>query len=70
MLQLAAASGAQVIDVMAHLCKDGQCVRTMPDGAPAYKDDSHLRPAYTRYYANYLDQVFLEDAPHPAAAAN
>ncbi len=68
LLQLAAASGAQVIDVMAHLCKDGQCVRTMPDGAPAYKDDSHLRPAYTRHYANYLDRVFLEDGSQPAAA--
>jgi peptidoglycan/LPS O-acetylase OafA/YrhL len=68
LLQIAAASGAEAIDVLAHLCKDGQCVRTMPDGAPAYKDDSHLRPAYTRHFANYLDKVFLEDGSQPAAA--
>ncbi|MCY1510301.1 hypothetical protein D9M68_446740 [compost metagenome] len=68
LLQIAAASGAEAIDVLGALCKDGQCPRTMPDGAPAYKDHGHLRPAFTRQFATYLDKVFLEEGVQPAAA--
>ncbi len=54
---IAQASGAEAIDAMAVLCKDDQCIRTMPDGAPAYKDADHLRPRYTREEASYFDRT-------------
>ncbi|RRH85080.1 acyltransferase [Variovorax beijingensis] len=60
---LARASGAEPIDVMARLCTGGQCLRATPDDAPVYKDREHLRPAYVRQYADYLDGVLL--APQP-----
>jgi len=53
---IAGASGAEPIDAMAVLCKDGShCLVTLPDGAPAYKDADHLRPRYTREEASYFD---------------
>jgi hypothetical protein len=54
---IAAASGAEAIDAMAVLCKADQCLRTMPDGSPAYKDADHLRPRYTREEASYFDRT-------------
>nr|WP_322745851.1 acyltransferase family protein [Variovorax paradoxus] len=33
---IAQASGAEPIDAMSVLCKNDQCLRTLPDGAPAY----------------------------------
>jgi hypothetical protein len=51
-----------VIDAVANLCTaDGQCLRTMPDGAPAYKDAGHLRPKYTRSFATYMDRALLDE---------
>jgi hypothetical protein len=54
---IAQASGAEAIDATAVLCKDDQCIRTMPDGSPAYKDADHLRPRYTREEASYFDRT-------------
>ena len=60
---IAEASGAQPIDAMAALCKDGaHCLVTLPDGAPAYKDADHLRPRYTREEASYFDRT-VRSAP-------
>ncbi|MEJ1165498.1 acyltransferase family protein [Variovorax sp. CCNWLW186] len=60
--QIGIASGVEVIDAVANLCTaDGQCLRTMPDGAPAYKDAGHLRPKYTRSFATYMDRALLND---------
>ena len=59
--RIAASSGAEAIDVLAQLCKSGECVRSMPDGTPVYKDREHLRPFYVREHAGYLDNVFLGD---------
>jgi peptidoglycan/LPS O-acetylase OafA/YrhL len=59
--RIAASSGVEVIDVTAHLCQDGQCLRSMPDGTPVYTDDQHLRAGYTRHFANYLDPILLGD---------
>ncbi len=56
---LARANGAEPIDVIARLCAGGQCLRATPDDAPVYKDREHLRPAYVREHADYLDRVFL-----------
>ena len=60
---IAQASGAEAIDAMAVLCKDGShCLVTLPDGAPAYKDADHLRPRYTREEASYFDRT-VRSAP-------
>jgi len=40
----------------------------MPDGGPAYLDNNHLRPAYIRDHASYVDTAFL--APAPPRAGN
>jgi peptidoglycan/LPS O-acetylase OafA/YrhL len=57
--RIAVSSGAEVIDVTSHLCQDGQCLRSMPDNTPLYTDEQHLRVAYTRQFASYLDPIFL-----------
>ena len=49
------AAGVEVIDAIANLCEGDQCLRTMPDEAPAYKDGGHLRPRYTRGFGVWLD---------------
>jgi hypothetical protein len=54
---IAEASGAEPIDAMAVLCKNDQCLLTLPDGSPAYKDGDHLRPRYTREEASYFDRT-------------
>ncbi|QNK69102.1 acyltransferase family protein [Variovorax sp. PAMC26660] len=57
--RIAASSGVEIIDASSHLCQNGQCLRAMPDNTPVYADDQHLRAAYTRHFANYLDPIFL-----------
>jgi hypothetical protein len=52
-----------VIDPAATLCHEGQCLRAMPDGAPAYMDDNHLRAAFARSAATWLDPVLTGSAP-------
>ncbi|WP_412180036.1 acyltransferase family protein, partial [Variovorax paradoxus] len=68
LLAIAAASGAEPIDAAGRLCREGRCLRTMPDGGPAYLDNNHLRPAYIRDHASYVDTAFL--APAPPRAGN
>ena len=56
MRQIAERAGATVIDPAATLCDaHDQCLRTLPDGTPIYKDAGHLRSAWTRSQASYLD---------------
>jgi len=64
---IAAASGAEALDVIASLCEaGGECLRSMPDGNPIYKDKEHLRPYYVRRNATYVDRLFLlPDGPGP-----
>jgi peptidoglycan/LPS O-acetylase OafA/YrhL len=62
---IAEASGAEPIDAMAVLCKNDQCLLTLPDGSPAYKDGDHLRPRYTREEASYFDRT-VRTAPATA----
>jgi peptidoglycan/LPS O-acetylase OafA/YrhL len=66
---IALAAGAEPIDAVGQLCREGRCLRTMPDGAPAYLDSNHLRPAYIRDHARYVDPVFLAPAA-PSRAGN
>jgi hypothetical protein len=54
--QVAASSGAIVIDPLAALCgPDGQCIRSDADGVPIYKDATHLRATYVKRFATFLD---------------
>ncbi|MDR2852050.1 MAG: acyltransferase [Burkholderiaceae bacterium] len=62
MRELALRAGAQVIDPIPTLCPNGQCIRSMVDGRPVYKDSDHLSASYTREYARYLD--VLAQPPH------
>ncbi|MBO9644509.1 MAG: acyltransferase [Pseudacidovorax sp.] len=61
--QLALANGAVPLDPMAGLClPDGQCVRADGKGDPVYKDATHLRAAYVREAATFLDTALLAPA--------
>jgi len=55
--ELAARSGAELIDPLPTLCKDDQCIRTEADGTPMYTDSDHLRAAYVAEFASFLDPV-------------
>jgi hypothetical protein len=63
LLRIAAASGAKAIDVTRRMCRGGRCDRTLPDGSPAFIDEQHLRPAFTRAHADWLDEVLLRGPP-------
>jgi len=54
---IAAATGAIVIDPAQHLCSGGSCPVLDDAGAPLYTDGIHMRPAYSRRAANFLDQT-------------
>jgi peptidoglycan/LPS O-acetylase OafA/YrhL len=51
------AAGAEVIDPLPVLCREGICPAASPDGRPLYRDWSHMRPFYVRDRATYVDQV-------------
>lgn len=59
--QIALASGAIVIDPMATLCNaQEQCLRTDAAGIPIYKDATHLRAAYVRRFASFIDPAISQ----------
>ncbi len=61
--QLALDNGAIPLDPMAGLCRpDGLCVRADATGDPVYKDATHLRAAYAREAATFLDPALLAPA--------
>jgi hypothetical protein len=49
-------NGAEVIDPLDYLCKDGICIRENEDGPIRY-DGNHLRPGYVREHVKYLDET-------------
>jgi hypothetical protein len=51
---VARGNGAEVIDPLDYLCKDGVCIAEDPDGPIRY-DATHLRPKYVREKVKYLD---------------
>jgi hypothetical protein len=57
LLAVAHSAGAQVIDPMQWMCDATTCRGETADGAPIYKDASHLRAAYVRDHAVFMDQV-------------
>ncbi|MDM0041441.1 acyltransferase family protein [Variovorax sp. J22G21] len=56
---LATRAGASVIDPLPNLCRADQCIRTLPDGTPIYKDSDHLRAGYMRRFGNWLDVALI-----------
>lgn len=56
---IAARSGAQVLDPRTSLCQGMQCPAVSADGLPLYIDSNHLRAASARERAAFLDATLL-----------
>jgi peptidoglycan/LPS O-acetylase OafA/YrhL len=59
---IAAETGAIVIEPAATMCKDTLCPVLDDSGAPLYTDTIHMRPAYSRRAASFLDPTMLRAA--------
>jgi SGNH domain (fused to AT3 domains) len=57
---IAARSGARVLDPRSTLCAGLRCPAIAADGTPLYIDSNHLRAAYARERASFLDATLLE----------
>jgi peptidoglycan/LPS O-acetylase OafA/YrhL len=57
--KIAQQAGANVIDQIAALCPEGQCLRLTTDKKPIYKDSHHLRPFFVKEQGSYLEQQLL-----------
>jgi peptidoglycan/LPS O-acetylase OafA/YrhL len=56
--EVAAESGARLIDPLAVLCSGDRCPTVWRGGAPVYIDDSHMSASFVRERATFLDSVF------------
>ena len=54
---LAKDNGAEVIDPMDYLCKNGICIAEDEGRVPIRFDDAHLRPGYVKEHVHYLDRT-------------
>jgi peptidoglycan/LPS O-acetylase OafA/YrhL len=57
--ELAARTGARVLDPHTTLCESMSCAVVGPDGTPLYIDSSHLRASFARESASFLDETLL-----------
>lgn len=57
---LAQEVGVGVIDPSATLCRAGICDRLTAEGAPVYRDQTHLSEGWIRANASFLDPVFVK----------
>jgi peptidoglycan/LPS O-acetylase OafA/YrhL len=57
--EIAAQSGAKVVDPRDSLCDAMSCSTVTPDGTPLYLDSNHLRPFFARRRAVFLDEMLL-----------
>ena len=57
--KIAQQAGVNVIDQLASLCPNGQCLRLTIDKKPIYKDSHHLRPFFVKEQGSYLEQQLL-----------
>ncbi|NHZ62863.1 acyltransferase family protein [Massilia genomosp. 1] len=64
---IAADAGAIVIEPAQYMCQDQLCPVLDESGAPLYTDTIHMRPAYSRRAASFLDPTMLR-GPAPASA--
>lgn len=60
---IAAETGALLIDPIPTLCPKGECPILDQDGSPLYRDPWHMRPFYVLRAATYLDQTLLPVSP-------
>jgi peptidoglycan/LPS O-acetylase OafA/YrhL len=68
--EVAVRSGARVLDPRATLCPGMSCPAVGADGMPLYIDSNHLRAAYARSGASFIDQTLFGDiAPLAPGAA-
>jgi hypothetical protein len=58
--EIAAATGAEIIDPVDSLCSM-YCPALTADGLPLYRDDGHLNPAFVRTQVHYLDSIVMPD---------
>jgi hypothetical protein len=57
--KIAQQAGVNVIDQLAALCPEKQCLRLTTDKKPIYKDSHHLRPFFVKEQGSYLEQQLL-----------
>ncbi len=57
---VAKANGADVIDPVPFLARDGICISTDDDGPIRY-DNMHIRPEFARDHVTYLDATVADD---------
>jgi peptidoglycan/LPS O-acetylase OafA/YrhL len=62
LVAIAKETGATVIDPIDYLCGDDACPVIDEAGDPIYTDSMHMRPAYSRRAAVFLDQTILPAA--------
>jgi peptidoglycan/LPS O-acetylase OafA/YrhL len=64
--EIAAATGADIVDPTDTLCDPMACATTSADGRPLYMDSNHVRPFFARERAVFLDEMLLQVAMPPA----
>jgi hypothetical protein len=57
-------AGARVITPMDYLCDNDVCPIVGKDGHLMYFNYGHLRRAYVRDHATYIDQIFIPALGH------
>lgn len=55
LIQLAQAHHVELLDPLAMLCHDEHCAAFDADNLPVYRDESHVRAAFVRAQAKFLD---------------
>ena len=63
MREIAARTGAHVVDPSSTLCKGFSCPATDADGLPRYIDSNHLRGMAAREHATFMDEIVLGRSP-------
>ena len=58
--EIAARSGARILDPRTTLCTDMLCPAVGADGLPLYIDSNHLRNTAAREWASFLDETLLD----------
>jgi hypothetical protein len=58
--EIAARTGAHILDPRTTLCTDMLCPAVGADGLPLYVDSNHLRNTAARERASFLDQTLLD----------
>jgi hypothetical protein len=58
--EIAARSGARILDPRTTLCTDMLCPAVGADGLPLYVDSNHLRSTAAREWASFLDETLLD----------